>query len=111
MALQNRKKGVTRILKEMAISLQLGILVVTLGLIEGSYALVFLVGDILLYIIYKMMRGGLRYLVSINGVAGMAISLLMRVVVKIITDFKGCIYFRHPYEVRGAADLTCKSSF
>ena len=30
-------------------------------------------------------------------------ALLVRVAVKIITDFSGCLHFRHPYEMGGLA--------
>ena len=39
--------------------------------------------------VYRVMQGDLRYRVPIDGVAGMAIWLIARVVIKIIIDFTG----------------------
>ena len=40
---------------------------------------------------------------GIKGKLAVVMALLVRVAVKIITDFSGCLHFRHPYEMGGLA--------
>ena len=37
------------------------------------------------------------YFLPLEGVAGVFVSLVCRIAEKIIVDFSGCIYFRHPF--------------
>ncbi|GMH55451.1 hypothetical protein TL16_g01910 [Triparma laevis f. inornata] len=78
-----------------------GILVVILGSIARSYALYYLVGNMLLYFFYKAVRGDLRHWIPINGLTGSSLSVLLRLLIKFVVDFTGCIQFRHPYDVGG----------
>ena len=78
-----------------------GILVVILGSIARSYALLYLVGNMVLYFIYKVVRGDLRHWLPLYGLTGSVISVLIRLVIKSVVDFTGCIQFRHPYDVGG----------
>ncbi|GMH72902.1 hypothetical protein TL16_g06036 [Triparma laevis f. inornata] len=78
-----------------------GILVVTVGFVEEIYALLYLIGDILLFLIYKVVQRDFRYWIKIDGATGLAISLAVRVIVKFIVDFAAIIHYRHPYEIGG----------
>ena len=59
------------------------------------------VGAGVLYFIYKVVRGDLRHWVPITGLTGSAVSVALRLVIKLVVDFTGCIQFRHPYDVGG----------
>ncbi|GMH95050.1 hypothetical protein TL16_g13066 [Triparma laevis f. inornata] len=76
-----------------------GTLVIVLGL--ARYAREYNRGDMLLFLTYKIIRRDFQYWIPLYGVAGFAVSLLVRVAVKAIADFTGCLHFRHPYEVGG----------
>ena len=64
---------------------------------------IFLVGEISLYLLYKFLRNDWRWWIPVQGWKQTASSLLSRVLVKIIVDFSGCLHFRHPFEMGGAA--------
>lgn len=84
-----------------------GVLVVILGSMGLVYALSYMVGDLLFYLVYKLVRRDFKYWFKIEGMAGLAVSLLLRAAVKFVTDFTGCMHTRHPYEVR---DTTSEKS-
>ena len=69
--------------------------------IPFRFALYYLLGEMLIYLVYKIVRGDFQYWAPIGGLAGVVISLLMRVMTKNIADFTSCMHFRHPYEVGG----------
>ena len=56
----------------------------------------------LLYLAWKIFRGDFLYWVQVEGVFGVFLSFLVRVAVKIIVDFSGCLLLRHPCELGGA---------
>jgi len=60
-------------------------------------------GEMMLYLIWKLARGDFLYFIPIEGWAGVLVSMIARVVSKIIADFSGCLHFRHPYEMGGLA--------
>ena len=68
-----------------------------------SLMLSFVCGGILLYLVFKIVMGDFLIWMRLEGVLGFFASLLVRVFVKIIVDFTGCIHFRHPYEMGGVA--------
>ncbi|GMH72172.1 hypothetical protein TrLO_g7137 [Triparma laevis f. longispina] len=65
------------------------------------YVLIFIGFDMLIYLVLKAVRGDFRYWMPVDGLVGLALSLLVRVVVKFIVDFAGIFQFRHPNEVGG----------
>lgn len=65
------------------------------------YAVFYLGGDMLRFLVVKLLSGNFRYWIPIDGIMGFTISLLCRIMVKTIVDFTGCMHFRHPYEVGG----------
>ena len=66
--------------------------------------LFFLGGEHLLYITYRLCRRDfINWMRLGDGILGASVSFFMRVLVKVIVDFSGCVHFRHPYELGGAA--------
>ena len=55
-----------------------------------------------LYLTQKVLRGDLWYWVPVDGIAGFGVALLMRVGIKLVTDYTGVIQFRHSGELGGA---------
>ena len=58
------------------------------------YLLAYVVGDIALYLLQKIARGDLHYFIPIDGGLGLFVSVFLRVTVKVITDYTGCLNFR-----------------
>ena len=76
--------------------------IVLLGLIGGSWALLYIGADLGLYILVKILRGDFWYWLPLGGRLEIVSSILLRVIVKIIVDFTSIVQYRHPYEVGGA---------
>jgi len=74
---------------------------VMLMLANKRYFVAYLAGDMALYMLQKVARGDFYYWVPIDGALGLFMSLMMRVIVKTITDFTGFIQSRHPGEMGG----------
>ena len=72
-----------------------------LGSVAMNYAMGYLGGEMIFYLGVKVVRGDFRYWVPVPGTAGFAISLLVRVMVKLVVDFTCCMQLRHPKEVSG----------
>ena len=60
----------------------------------GGTMLYFVIGELLLYLAWKLARKDLLYWVQVEGAFGILVSLLSRVLVKVIVDFCGCLHFR-----------------
>ena len=54
-----------------------------------------------LYLLYKVARCDYYYWMPLRGILAVTVSFLCRVFVKVITDYTGCVHFRHPYELGG----------
>ena len=80
------------------------ILIVILGSIKTTYIWLFIGGDMVVYLGYKLFRGDFRYWLPFDGATDLVVSGLARVVIKTITDYAGIIQFRHPYEVSWSID-------
>jgi hypothetical protein len=72
-----------------------------LMLADTKIFVAYMAGDHLLYLLQKLVRGDFMYWMPLEGVGGLALSLLMRVIVKTITDFTGVIQFRAAGEMGG----------
>ena len=73
-----------------------------LMLVSRRYLAYYLVCDQVVYIAQKMARGDFYYFVPVeNDLAAMLVSLAIRVLMKVVTDFTGLIQFRHPGELGG----------
>jgi hypothetical protein len=75
--------------------------IVVLGQIGSSWVALYIGGDLGLYLLVKVLRGDFWYWVPLGGKAEIVSSILMRVIVKVITDFTSIVQFRHPNEVGG----------
>jgi hypothetical protein len=73
-----------------------------LMLIEKRFFAWYLLGDMGIYLVQKIARGDFHYWVPIDGYWEVIVSLVLRVLVKSITDFTGVVQFRHPGELGGA---------
>ena len=83
-------------------SLSHSILVITLGIAVGPmYSWLYLGADMLIFLLYKIVRDDFYYWLPINGIKGIAVSLIVRMVLKIISDFTSSPHFRHPFEMGG----------
>ena len=65
------------------------------------YFLAYFVSDTALYLLMKAARGDGWYWMPVEGGAGVFVSLLMRVMIKSITDYTGIVQMRHPWELGG----------
>ena len=59
-----------------------------------TMALSFVGGEMLLFLIWKVFRRDFMAWFPVDGPLGILLSLLYRVVVKVIVDFGGCLQFR-----------------
>ena len=66
-----------------------------------TLAVVFLCGEVFLYLLMKIMRGDFWYWMQVDGVFALSLAFIIRALVKVITDFTGCMHFRHPFELGG----------
>ena len=61
----------------------------------GNSTMLFcLSGETLLYLTYKIVRKDFLNWMKLEGFAGVLVSFLVRVLVKVIVDFCGCLHFR-----------------
>ena len=60
----------------------------------GVSVLSFVGGEMLLYLVWKVLRNDFLYWVPIDGLLGGLLSLFARVLGKVIVDFSGCLLFR-----------------
>ena len=70
---------------------------------DKNLLLAFVGGEILLYLSFKLVRGDFMHWLPIEGAVGVEVSLLCRVLLKIIVDFSGCLQFRHQFDLGGLA--------
>jgi hypothetical protein len=75
--------------------------IVLLGLVGGRWVAFYIGADMGLYLVVKLLRGDFWYWAPFGGNAEIVSSILMRVIVKVITDFTSIVQFRHPNEVGG----------
>jgi hypothetical protein len=72
-----------------------------LALVRGQWVLVYLMSDMGLYFMYKILRRDLWHWVPLEGAASVVESVLERFVVKVLVDFTGVIQFRAAMEMGG----------
>jgi hypothetical protein len=73
-----------------------------LAMVGGHWVLVYLVSDMGLYFMYKILRRDLWHWIALEGAASVVESVLERLVVKVLVDFTGVIQFRAAGEMGGA---------
>jgi len=69
--------------------------------ISPSSAYAYMAATTGVYMLYRACRGDLHYWIPLESKTGWTTSILIRVLVKVIVDFTGCIHFRHPKELGG----------
>ena len=69
---------------------------------DSSLLIYFVGGNVVVFLVFKVARNDFLYWIRVKGAAGVAISFMFRVVVKVIVDFTGLVQMRHPYELGGA---------
>jgi len=72
-----------------------------LMLVSKRYFVMYMAGDMALYLLQKLARGDFHCWLPVDGALGLLVSLLMRVFVKTIADFTGVIQFRNSPELGG----------
>ena len=72
-----------------------------LMLVKKRYFLLLVASDMALYLLQKLVRGDFQYWIPIDGALGLFMSLLIRVLIKTLTDFTGVIQMRHDGELGG----------
>jgi hypothetical protein len=75
--------------------------IVLLGLMRSSWVALYIGGDLGLYLAVKMLRGDFWHWLRLDGKAEILSSIVLRVLIKSITDFTSIVQFRHPNEVGG----------
>ena len=75
--------------------------IVVLGLIGGRWPFVYIGADLGLYMIVKVLRGDFWYWIPFGGSTEFVASMIVRPLVKIVTDFTSVVQMRHPGEVGG----------
>ena len=76
--------------------------IVIIGIVNMRYMASYAVLDIGLFLIIKVFRDDFIYWLPLDCATSIWTSLLIRVIVKLVTDFTGVVQFRYPYEVGGA---------
>jgi len=75
--------------------------IVLFGLVSLKLAWAFILTDMALYLIFKVLRGDFYYWLPLGGKSEIVISIFTRIIIKAINDFTSIAQFRHPYEVGG----------
>ena len=69
--------------------------------IRGTWAIIYLTGDMVLYLGYKAVRRDLRYYLNLPPTLSVLASVVLRPIMKILVDFACVVHFRHPNELGG----------
>jgi hypothetical protein len=78
-------------------------LAIALGGVESIRTVFFYLGiDMAIFFAYKLLRKDFWHFVPVHGVGGIVITTLIRIAVKLITDFTALLHARHPYELGGS---------
>jgi hypothetical protein len=72
-----------------------------LMLIGKRYMLWYFLGDMGIYLLQKIARGDFYYWLPLEGVLGFVVSVLMRLLVKVVVDYTGIVQFRGAPELGG----------
>jgi hypothetical protein len=75
--------------------------IVVLGLLGGKWVSLYVGADLCIYLLLKMLRGDFWYWAPVGGNAEIFVSTVLRVLIKVVTDFTSIVQFRHPNEVGG----------
>mmetsp|Transcript_23176 Transcript_23176/g.43548 ORF Transcript_23176/g.43548 Transcript_23176/m.43548 type:complete len:1049 (-) Transcript_23176:44-3190(-) len=79
-----------------------GFALVMIAQLSMQYLTIFFSVDMGLFLLSKLLRDDFIYWIPVdNRIFEFVLSLMMRLIIKIITDFTGCVQFRHPNELGG----------
>ena len=70
--------------------------------VSGTWLLIYIGGDMLLFLLLKIIRGDLRYWFNLPNGLSWFFSILIRMFAKVLTDFSLVLQSRHCFEVGGA---------
>ena len=59
-----------------------------------TMVLSFVGGEMMLYLVWKVFRRDFMAWFPVDGALGVVMSLIYRVIVKVVADFSGCLQFR-----------------
>ena len=74
---------------------------VLVSTVSPKYAVIFFAIDIGIFLLLKIIRKDFIYWVPTKGITSIEVSLVTRIVVKVVTDFTSIVQARHPNEVGG----------
>ena len=74
-----------------------------LAFTDVTLAVKFFAAEVGVFLVYKILRRDFYWWIRVEGVLSVILSLLVRVVVKVISDFTGCVHLRNPLEMGGLA--------
>jgi hypothetical protein len=75
--------------------------IVVLGLLGGKWVSLYIGADLGLYLLVKILRGDFWYWMPVGGNAEIVMSIIARVLVKVVSDFTSIVQLRHPSEIGG----------
>jgi len=75
--------------------------IVVLGLLGSRWVSLYIGADLSLYLFVKVLRRDFWYWIPVGGIAEIVMSIIARVLVKVVTDFTSIVQFRHPNELGG----------
>jgi len=68
---------------------------------DGMLVAYFVGGEMVLFLLFKILRGDYFYWLQFDPLMSFVGSFFERTLLKVITDFSGCLHLRHPYEAGG----------
>jgi hypothetical protein len=66
------------------------------------WLLYYMSGDVLFYLLQKVIRRDFIYWLPLPLAGSLPLSILVRIIAKVVADFSGSLHFRNPYECGGA---------
>ena len=72
-----------------------------LALVSGRLVVYFVAGELVILLVYKIVRGDFYWWVRLGPVTSLVGAFIARTIVLVIVAFSGCIHYRHPYEMTG----------
>lgn len=88
----------TMLLLSTVMLLVRALVLVLLGMVSRSIALLYIGVDLGLFLLFKILRDDFFYWLQVPPAIEIFGAVLVRVIVKVISDFTLCVQFRHPNE-------------
>ncbi|GMH69388.1 hypothetical protein TL16_g05146 [Triparma laevis f. inornata] len=78
------------------------LLLLVLSGLDRQAPIMYLGLDVGFFVLYKVLRGDFIYWIPVSEISlQLIVALGFRLVCKFVTDFTGCVHYRHPYELGG----------